>query len=189
MNLELLEVLPDIRITDWTTCGEVLEDGEAYDDEEDKTIKGPFSHVISIVGTWYDEGDPPGGWEVWSTYPAQKLRLEFDDVPNEPPEHHLSSDFKPPSLEQVQQILDFGGSLSKSDRLLIHCAAGISRSTGAGLAVVAKFLGPGNEELAVHALMDIKQSSRPHAGIVHMADAVLERGGQLSAAYLKIWGR
>ena len=57
MNTTLLALLPEIIVTDHDTCGEVLGKGECYDDAEDVDIRGPFAHVVSLVGTWEDEGD------------------------------------------------------------------------------------------------------------------------------------
>jgi len=181
VSLKPPKPLPEFVVTDHETCGEVLATGEAYDDAEDVLIMGPFDHVVSIVGTWDDEGEPPGGAEVWNRYPARKLRLVFDD--RQTSDSHGDA----PTPEHVAQILVFAEDIGQG-RTIVHCAAGVSRSTAACLIMVARLLGPGNEKLAVHAICDIKKMLKPHRNMVKMADALLERDGALYAEYIAAWG-
>jgi predicted protein tyrosine phosphatase len=185
MKSTRLALLPEVVITDHDTCGEVLRTGEAYDDAEEVTIRGPFPHVLSIVGTWPDS-DPPGGWEVWNAYGAKKLRLVFDDVMRTTP-HHGDA----PTEEHVKAIFEFADKLApgKEGRTIIHCAAGISRSTGATLAIFMRILGAGNEKLAIRALLKIKKTLRPHRGITRMVDEQLGLEGRLIAAHMDVWGK
>src|SRR5579859_737326 len=48
----------------------------------------------------------------------------------------LSDDPNAPSIKTVQQIFAFSKTLKEDDKVLIHCHAGISRSTAAALIVV-----------------------------------------------------
>lgn len=175
-------MIPDITITDHVTCGDVLIAGSCWDDEEEVHLYGPFDNVISIVGTWgFDhEDDPPGGWKVWTAYPARKLRLQFDDVQRD------SSHGEAPKAEHIQQIIDFCDGLE--GRTIIHCAAGVSRSTATGFIVLATLLGPEREEEALKILLSRKKHLRPHRNMVRMADELLGREGALVKVYESAWG-
>ena len=176
--------LPEIVVTDHDTCAEVLTNGECYDDAEDAIITGPFDNVISIVGTWSadpEDTDPPGGWDVWEALDARKLRLVFDDVLED------TAHGDAPNATDVQEIIDFADGIG-TGRTIIHCAAGISRSTAAALIVIAKLLGPYREDAAIDHLCDIKGNLRPHAGMVEMADELLGLEGRLFTAYVAVWG-
>ena len=61
--------------------------------------------------------------------------------------------------------------------LLIHCHAGISRSSAIALAVIARRLGSRKEEVAVNTLEHINPNCRPNKSIVEMTDEFLERDG------------
>ena len=67
----------------------------------------------------------------------------------------------------------------------IHCAAGISRSSGAALAVIASKLepGPASAMKAVQEVMKIKQIIHPNQNMVVDADDILGYQGSLAAAY------
>jgi predicted protein tyrosine phosphatase len=66
--------------------------------------------------------------------------------------------------------------------LVVHCFAGISRSTAAAFVSVCA-LNPDREELAVaRALRDASSTACPNLRIVALADAVLGRGGRMVAA-------
>jgi predicted protein tyrosine phosphatase len=174
--------LPEIIVTDHDTCGYVLEDGSSYDDVEAVDIVGPFDHVISIVGTWEGDDDPPGGWEVWNAYPARKLRLVFDDV------QQSSTHGDAPTKKHIQQVIDFARG-TEGGRVIIHCAAGVSRSTGVALTFIATLLGLGKATEAVEHLCSIRKPDtiRPHKNIVEMADELLGYEGALVDARAKVW--
>ena len=63
--------------------------------------------------------------------------------------------------------------------MLIHCHAGISRSTAICLAIFADRLGRGKEQDACRALLSISPQARPNALIIHLTDEVLQRHGKL----------
>lgn len=60
--------------------------------------------------------------------PTNHLRLGFFD--EEDP-----AAFKPPTLWHATAILDFGSRLPPDARVVVHCFAGVCRSTAAGLAL------------------------------------------------------
>lgn len=87
-----------------------------------------------------------------------------------------------PSREHVGHILDFAAGTSETQPLLIHCYAGISRSTAAAY-IVAASLDPSRDEteLALE-LRRLSPSATPNPRIVAIADDLLGRKGRMVAA-------
>jgi hypothetical protein len=164
--------MKNLVITDHDTCEEVLLNGGAWDDYEDLEIEGPFDAIISIVGTTPGNSTPPGGWEYWNALRIPKLRLEFDDVLEEG-----SRDLHAPTRQDVLSIINFGGTLK--GRTLIHCAAGVSRSTAAGLILLALRRSP---QEAVEELYRIRKRARPNPRMVALGDTLLGLQGALVKA-------
>jgi predicted protein tyrosine phosphatase len=92
------------------------------------------------------------------------------------------SNRQPPSLEQVREILAFAVKLPKHANILIHCWAGISRSTAIGYAILCQAAGPGTEQACVVHLRKIRPKALPNSLIITLAELVLGRNGTLFAA-------
>ena len=108
--------------------------------------------------------------------PARCLHLVMHDIA-EPRDGMVA-----PSPGHVAAILDFGRRWSREKPLLIHCFAGISRSTAAAY-VIAAALQPGRDEAALAAeLRRLAPSATPNPLIVAHADALLGRQGRMIAA-------
>ncbi len=87
-----------------------------------------------------------------------------------------------PSGETVAAILALRG----TPALLIHCHAGVSRSTAAAY-ILACATRPAGEEAALAAhLRTACPEATPNALMVALADAALERGGAMHAAIAAI---
>lgn len=67
--------------------------------------------------------------------------------------------------------------------LLVHCKAGIARSTALALAVIADRLGPGREREAVAELLSARPEAAPNLLMLGFADDLLERSGRLVEAW------
>ena len=87
-----------------------------------------------------------------------------------------------PAQEHVAQLIDFVGNWDRATPMVMHCYAGISRSTAAAY-VAACALNPQREELAIaQALRLASPSATPNLRIVALADRALGRGGRMTAA-------
>lgn len=64
--------------------------------------------------------------------------------------------------------------------LLVHCRAGVSRSTAIALAIAADRLGAGNERHACEWLRETYPQAKPNRLVVFLADEVLERNMAMS---------
>lgn len=87
-----------------------------------------------------------------------------------------------PSTDHVAAILEFGHRWNRETPMVVHCFAGISRSTAAAY-VIAAALQPSRDESELAAeLRRLAPSATPNPLIVAHADALLGRNGRMSAA-------
>ena len=108
------------------------------------------------------------------------LFIAVGDIIEETPGHVL------PDETHVATLLDFIRAWDRAEPLLIHCYAGVSRSTAAAF-IAACALAPERDEAAIaQALRAASPTATPNARIVALADAALQRGGRMSQAIAAI---
>jgi predicted protein tyrosine phosphatase len=108
--------------------------------------------------------------------PANHLVLGMDDI-TEPLDGYVA-----PADDHVTKLIAFVQRWNRTKPLVIHCYAGISRST-AGAFVVACALNPRRDELSIaQALRRASATAAPNARIVSLADRVLGREGRMTSA-------
>ena len=108
--------------------------------------------------------------------PENHLVLAVDDITTP------ADGYTAPAHDHVQQLIDFVGTWDRSSPLVIHCFAGISRSTAAAY-TAACALNPERDEMQI--AWDIRRLSRtaqPNARIVSIADRLLKREGRMVRA-------
>jgi len=88
-----------------------------------------------------------------------------------------------PTYEQIAEILTFAQSIDRSSSVLIHCWAGISRSTAVAYAVLCQIAGPGTEKECLTHVRRIRPQAIPNSLIVTLAEVALERNGTMFVAY------
>lgn len=92
----------------------------------------------------------------------------------------------PPGEEHVEAILGFVRRWPRQAPLVVHCFAGISRSTASAY-IAACALNPERDEAEIaHVLRTASPSATPNARLVSLADAMLGRQGRMSAAIAAI---
>ena len=139
-----------------------------------------MTHVLSILGP--TSPDPP---EFAAFAPHRRLILRFHDV-IEP-----QSDQNAPTREDVERLLVFGREVSETAEahLLVHCRAGVSRSTAAAALILMQ----ANPEWPASAALDAVAAIRPRAWpnllILEIGDALLGRNGEIAAAAGAIYRR
>ncbi len=123
--------------------------------------------VLTLINAEMDVPRPQGISQ------DRHLRLSFNDIPA--PVKGLT----PPAESHIVQLLDFVRAWDRTAPMVIHCWAGISRST-AGAYVTACALNPGANEYQVAAtLRSQSPSATPNSRIVAMADKILDRDGRM----------
>jgi len=91
-----------------------------------------------------------------------------------------------PAESHVRELLDFAGAWDQAEPLLIHCYAGVSRSTAAAF-IAACALGPERDEGEIaRALRAASPTATPNARLVALADAALSRRGRMIDAIAAI---
>jgi predicted protein tyrosine phosphatase len=104
------------------------------------------------------------------------LFLGMHDIPAE------MDGFRAPAKAHVQELIDFVQRWDRSTPLVVHCYAGISRSTAAAF-VIACALNPQRDERAIaQSLRDASATAIPNTRLVSLADEVLGRQGRMVAA-------
>jgi predicted protein tyrosine phosphatase len=85
--------------------------------------------------------------------------------------------------EDIRRIIHMADGLRRdTGRVLIHCEAGVSRSSAAALIMYTCWLGPGREHEAMDRVLSQRPIAMPNRRMVELADKLLERGGRLVQA-------
>jgi predicted protein tyrosine phosphatase len=108
--------------------------------------------------------------------PENHLVLPMDDI-TAPMDGYTA-----PAEEHVERLIDFVGKWDRAAPMVVHCYAGISRST-AGAYVAACALNPARDEQQI--AWEIRRASRtayPNPRIVSIADRLLKRNGRMVRA-------
>jgi predicted protein tyrosine phosphatase len=84
-----------------------------------------------------------------------------------------------PSRENMETILGLG---ERGRTILIHCHAGISRSTAAVYALACQQAGPGHEIDLAMSLRALSAAATPNPRMIALADDLLGREGKMISA-------
>jgi predicted protein tyrosine phosphatase len=128
------------------------------------------SHMITLLAPEEMIHTPPG-------FPAERhLKLGVHDIayPMEGLTH--------PDPHLIERILDFGRAWDEAAPLLIHCWAGISRSTAAAFAIACERSPKADEYEIARRLRRASPSAYPNRMIVALADNILDRRGRMLEA-------
>jgi predicted protein tyrosine phosphatase len=108
--------------------------------------------------------------------PENHLVLALDDI-TMPMEGYIA-----PGEEHVEKLIAFAGAWDRAAPMVVHCFAGISRST-AGAFVAACALNPARDEQQIaQAMRRASRTATPNARIVSIADRLLRREGRMVRA-------
>jgi len=128
------------------------------------------SHILTVMAN-VDQVQRPS-----SVLAHNHLKVSMDDITE-----HMDG-FMAPSDSHIEKVLNFVRGWDRSAPMVVHCYAGISRST-AGAYVAACALNPRRDEMAIaRELRRASPTATPNARIVSLADRVLGRDGRMVAA-------
>jgi len=141
------------------------------------------THVLSILDP--DRADP----EAFLDYATHhRTLLRFHDVIGPRPGYIA------PERAHVDEILAFGTDLFATARtaephLLVHCHAGISRSTAAMAMLMAQADPSIDAPSLYERLRQVRPKAWPNSRMIAFADEALGRGGELTAALGPLYRR
>ena len=136
------------------------------------------THALSILDPGWPE---PAAFGAFG--PHVRATFRFHDMIEQAPGALL------PQKADVAAILAFARDAGDVSHLLIHCHAGISRSTAAMLMILAQAHPREREEWAADLLVKIRPQAWPNSRMVAFADELLGRGGRLTAALGPLYAR
>ena len=108
------------------------------------------------------------------------LKLFFHDIVQHMDGH------TPPTTADAERMLAFFQSWNREAPMLIHCWAGISRSTAAAFTALCMLRPAADEEELAFELRRASPSATPNRLIVSLADDILGRQGRMVKAVEKI---
>jgi predicted protein tyrosine phosphatase len=136
------------------------------------------THILSILDPeWPD----PAEFQAFD--PHFRAIMRFHDAIEPGPDVLL------PQRSDVEAILTFGRDAAEAGGLLIHCHAGISRSTAATLMILAQAHPDEGEDELVDRLLQTRSQAWPNSRMIAFADDLLDRRGRLAAAVAGIYAR
>lgn len=141
-------------------------------DELDRLPLANISHVVSIIDPTREELAHFARLD-----PECVFRFRFDDVIT------LRDGAAEPTADHVATLLAIGERLSlvPVDHLLIHCHAGVSRSTAAAAILMAQRF-PDQLDAVFETLRRVRPRSWPNSRMIRLADETLGLGGAFVAA-------
>jgi predicted protein tyrosine phosphatase len=108
--------------------------------------------------------------------PEDHLRLAMHDIDEPLPQHVAPND------DHIAQIIDFALTWGGEAPMVVHCWAGISRSTAAAFTVLCAINPDASEETIALALREASPTAYPNRLIVRLADEALGRSGRMVRA-------
>jgi predicted protein tyrosine phosphatase len=137
---------------------------------EHTVAKARASHLVTLLGPQFTIATPN------RIAPANHLRLYFHDI----------SEFIPdqiaPNEDHIDEILRFVRGWDRQQAMLVHCWAGISRSTAAAFIAVCAINPDVSELLIARRLRAASKTATPNRLMIRLADAMLGRQGRMIEA-------
>jgi predicted protein tyrosine phosphatase len=134
---------------------------------------GGVTHVLSILDPGWPEPEPLSIFDV-----NRRLKLHFHDVIEPNP------GLIPPQRWDVEVLLAFGRDLvaSRDTHLLIHCHAGVSRSTAAAALVMAQTRPDRPADEVLQEVARLRPRAWPNLRVIELGDEILGRSGEIVEA-------
>ncbi len=139
------------------------------------------THVLSILDPDRATPDSLGHFSA-----HERLELRFLDEIEEGP------GMDPPMQAHVEQVLAFGRSLPgeaepQAAHLLVHCHAGVSRSTASMILLIAQARPELPAAVIVQEVFRVRAKAWPNLRMIEMGDALLGRDGELVEAVKPVY--
>lgn len=132
------------------------------------------SHLITLLDP-HLMGESPRGFR-----PDGHLKIAVDDIWEEQAGMVL------PQAAMVGSILAFGKTWDSRSPLLVHCWAGVSRSTATAYILACERNPEISETAIAQALRKASSSATPNSMLIRLADDIMGRGGRMVDAVAAI---
>ena len=134
---------------------------------------GGITHVLSILDPGWPEPEPLTRFDI-----NRRLRLRFHDVIESRP------GWIAPERWDVELLLAFSRDLTvaKQAHLLIHCHAGVSRSTAAATLVMAQTCPDRPAAEVLEEVVRLRPRAWPNLRLLELSDEILSRQGEIVEA-------
>jgi predicted protein tyrosine phosphatase len=141
----------------------------------ERTIEAQHpSHLITLLSPEHMIETPP------QIAPERHLKLAVHDVVEE------MAGSESPASGHIVRLLDFAQGWKADAPLLVHCWAGVSRSTAAAYILLCERIGPDRELEIAYLLRRLAPHAYPNALMIRHADTLLQRDGRMIAAIASI---
>ena len=128
------------------------------------------SHILTVMANVAQVQRPE------SVLPTNHLKVQMDDIVEQ------MDGFVAPSDSHIEQVLNFVRGWDRTAPLVVHCYAGISRSTASAFAAACA-LNPHRDELSIaRQIRAASPIASPNRLIVALADKALGRDGRMLRA-------
>src|SRR5437588_5102277 len=136
-----------------------------------ETVKATgASHILTVMANVNQVQRPA------SVLEANHLKVSMDDITEQ------MDGFVAPTATHIEQVLNFVRGWNRSAPLVVHCYAGISRSTASAFAAACA-LNPHRDEIAIaRHIRAASPIAQPNRLIVSLADKALGREGRMLRA-------
>ena len=140
-------------------------------DEMERTVNSTAaSHLVSLI----NQSMMPHTPAMISA--DRHLKLAMNDIGSP------IDGFVAPSVRHIEQFIAFVDAWDKSTSLVVHCWAGISRSTAAAFIALCHLNPDCSEQAIAQMIRDRSPTASPNRLLVNCADKLLGRSGRLIEA-------
>lgn len=129
------------------------------------------SHLVTCLKDELLLGETPA-----PVKPGNHMRLRIDDIA-QPIAGYIA-----PDATHVAQLLEFAAAWDQQGPMVIHCWAGISRSTAAAFITLCALNPEAPEALIARMLRDASPTAYPNRLLIRLGDAALGRAGRMVEA-------
>lgn len=128
------------------------------------------SHVVTLINEGTPVTRPP-------SIPAERhLFLGFNDIVS------AMDGMTAPCSDHIHRLIGFLDSWDRTDPMVVHCFAGISRSTAAAFISVCALAPERDERVIAQALRAAAPTATPNPLMIQLADDILDRRGRMVEA-------
>lgn len=127
-------------------------------------------HLLSLLAAGTEVARPA------SIRPGNHLHLVMHDIAE------VQDGMTLPGEVHVRGLLDFARRWDRARPLVVHCYAGISRSTASAYIIAAALAPQRDEDELARTLRALSPSATPNPRLVAVADMLLERNGRMVEA-------